>query len=198
MAVGDVFRFAVIGNNQGIDELVNVHHYVQTSAGGDDEGVDLIDAWVANVMPSFLDTFSELCSLVGFQVRNINQPEFGTDYSLPASENGTLTGEMVPPQVAPVISWRTGLIGRRRRGRSFGWPINEGSQNAGQMSLTLQALLTEYANDALAFAGGAAYEKVIYSNIEGATPPVLVTTVNSVVVDVILGSQRRRKPGVGS
>ena len=198
MAVGDVWRLAVIGSNQGIDELVNVHHYLQTTVGGDDFGVDLIDAWHASCGLEYVTVFSDLCLLVGYQVRNLTQPEFGTDYSLPTAINGERTGQMLPPSIAPVVSWRTGLIGRRRRGRTYTWPGSEDDQNAGQMSLTWQGLLSAWAATALNISGDANYNKVIFSSDEDYDPPTLVTPVQGFVIDALLGSQRRRRPGVGS
>lgn len=198
MAIGDVYRLAVIGSNQGIDELVNVHHYLQTTTGGDDFGVDLIDAWHADSGLTYVNCFSDQCLLVGYQVRNLTQPEFGTDYSLPASEPGTRIGHMLPPSNAPVVSWRTGLIGRRRRGRTYTWPGSEDDQNAGQMSATWQGLLSAWAATALLVTGTATYSKVIYSPDPDGVGPALVTPVQGAVIDLLLGSQRRRRPGVGS
>lgn len=198
MALNDVFRLSVVGSNQGISELVNVHYYQQISAGAGVTGADLVEAWVAAALPSFLTTFSSSCFVSGFEVRNMTQPEFGVDVAVDPIENGTRAGQMLPPQNAPVISWRTGLIGRRRRGRSYGWPGSEDDQNAGQMNVAWQTSLALYAAAAIEVANLATYHKVIYSDHDDLVPPLLVTPVTNAVVDVILGSQRRRRPGVGS
>lgn len=198
MALNDVFRLSVVGSNQGISELVNVHYYQQISAGAGVTGADLVEAWVAAALPSFLTTFSSACFVSGFEVRNMTQPEFGVDVAVDPIENGERTGQMLPPQNAPVISWRTGLIGRRRRGRSYGWPGSEDDQNAGQMNTAWQTSLALYAAAAIEVANLATYHKVIYSDQPDLDPPLLVTPVTNAVIDVILGSQRRRRPGVGS
>lgn len=198
MAQNDIFRLSVVGAGASSQELINVHYYRQLTAAGDDDGVLLIDNFHALVAPAMMACISEAIVLTGYEVRNITQPEFGQDYSLPSAVAGDITGESLPPSSSAIVSWRSGLIGRRRRGRTYMWPTGESQQNAGQIGGAYQTLLTSFGNGAILFGTTNQYEKVIYSDIPGGSPDVLVSIVTGVVVPIFLASQRRRRPGTGS
>lgn len=198
MALNDVLELAVIGSTAAGGELVNVYHYIQTTGVGDNPGVNLIDGWVANVSGDYADIIAPTVSITGFRVRNKTQPTFGTDYTLPSPILGTLTGHALPPQTAAVISWRTGLIGRRFRGRTYVWPATEDVQNEGQWGVGYVSALTAFGSSALTFTqAGFGYTLCVYSE-NSETPGVIATVVQSVVVDQYARSQRRRQVGVGS
>lgn len=198
MALNDTLELIVIGSTGAGAELINRHTYIQVAGSGDDAGVNLIDAWVADAMPAYQDVIADTVSILGFRVRNLTQPTFGTDYTLPTPEQGVITGEVLPPQNAAVISWRTGLIGRRYRGRTFVWPTGENQQNEGQWSNAYVTALTDFGNAALTIDNGAyTYQRCVYSS-ESETPGVVSTIITSVVVDQFVRGQRRRQVGVGS
>jgi hypothetical protein len=202
MAIGDVYRLAVVGIGSAGQELINVYHYEKTAGGDDDAGVLLIDAWVANLSVDYAGLISNLCAIIGFEVRNLDQPEFGTDYTLPEAVQGSQPGEMLPPQTSAVISWRTGFIGRRRRGRTYVWPAGEANQNAGQWNGPYLTLLAAFGAEAIDIsdAGLNVWRMVIYSKPVDppGVPPILVTPVSSVVIPTFTATQRRRRVGVGS
>jgi hypothetical protein len=202
MALEDVYRVAVVGIGSAGQELINVYHYRKSAGSADNSGVLLIDAWTSNLGPDYAALISELCAIIGFEVRNLNQPEFGTDYTLPEAIQGTQEGEMLPPQTSAVISWRTGFIGRRRRGRTYVWPAGEANQNAGQWNGPYLTLLAAFGAAATTISSGTdVWELVIYSAPDTdppPSPPVLVTPVTSAVIPTFTASQRRRRVGVGS
>lgn len=196
MAIGDIFRLSVQGLGPNAQQVVNVFHYVQTDTVGDDAGERLCQAWVEDVLPQFVDVFVDDCLVQRLEARNVTQPQFGFDFDLASPEPGTLTGEVLPAQVAAVISWRTGLVGRSRRGRSYLWPANEASQNLGQWVPTYLSAVAAFGNSAMAIqesVSGADYNLVIWS--ETLTASFLVS---SFIVDEITGTQRRRRPGAGA
>lgn len=108
--------------------------------------------------------------------------------------NGTQAFASLPGNVAACISWRTGLSGRTRRGRSYiaGLPINARTGDS----------LTEGNIGALVDAG----EALIADCLDGGYPLVvasyqlnnaprttaLLTPVTNVIVDARLDTQRRR------
>lgn len=202
MALNDVYRMALVGVGSAGQQLVNVHHYQQVAGTGSDEGLQLIDAWVAQASASWADCVGVDNLMTQIQIRNITQPEKGMDYSLPTPIPGEMTGEGLPPQTAGIISWRTGLIGRRRRGRTFMFPAGESAQNNGQWNSGHLSNLNDYGLIMLELdSAGTSYQMVIYSAPDTTPPPspaVLVTPVTGVVIPIYTASQRRRRVGVGS
>jgi hypothetical protein len=132
MAVGDLYRLAIVGVGQQTQELVNVHYYEARTSDPDDKGTGLIDAWAATVSAAMAACISDQILIVRLEARNVDQPTQGQDYSLSPAIAGDLVGETLPPIVSARIRWTTGLIGRRTRGATSMWPTTEGSQNAGQ------------------------------------------------------------------
>lgn len=107
---------------------------------------------------------------------------------------GTGVDPAMAPQVALVVSWKTGNLGARYRGRTYLGPlaqdINEGD---GVASIAAAAAIQAAADDLVDAIAGIAHT--------GVTPPALVvysrkyaaaTSVSSVVVNRRLDTQRRR------
>lgn len=196
MALNDIFRLAVVGQGPQGQELVNVHYYRQNTTDPNNDGTPLGFGWVAQVAPLYALCISNTTSILRLQIRNVTQPTFGIDYTTGLPIAGLLAGEALPPQTAFIVSWRTGLIGRSRRGRTFVWPPNEASQASGQLSGGYLAALNNFATQSLTVtgAGGApVYLKVVFSEVL-----TQAFTINSFTVPQFSGSQRRRRTGSGS
>lgn len=197
MAVNDIYRMAVEGIGPNGQELVNVFHYRQEGLGGDDAGEELINAWQEDVQALFLDCFSASVALVNISVRNLTQPTLGTDRPVSPAEPGSISGDSLPPTSAAVITWLTGLIGRRHRGRTYIWPAGESSQTGGQISGGYDTTLGLFAAAALSIQEGtlgSIYTMVVHSEVDdGADTPVTIYRVNQ-----FLATQRRRRVGVGA
>lgn len=196
MAINDVFRLSVEGLGPNAQQVVCVFHYRQTGALGDDSGEDLCDAWENTLVGAWADIISADCLITKLEARNVTQPLFGFDHAIEPNVPGTLVGQTLPPMNSAVISWRTGLIGRSRRGRNYVWPAGEAEQNLGQWTPTYLTAVGVFATAALAITdvvSGAEYALVVWSPTLSAS-----TTVTSYQVDALVGTQRRRRPGRGS
>lgn len=195
MTQGDVFRMAIVMNGAASQEMVNVHHYEQTNVGLNDDGIFLKDAWVNDAQAAWQAAVSNTVTIVKFEIRNLTKPTFGVDFTPPVAIAGTLTGDSLPPTAPAIISWRTGLIGRSYRGRSYMPPANELQQNGGQLTGSYPVLLDAYASAMLNISEttGMTYRMVIHSDTAGVDTPV-----NSYVIPIFLATQKRRRPGVGS
>lgn len=196
MAIGDIFRLSMEGIGPNAQEVVNVFHFRQATSTGSDTGEELCVAFEEDIVPLYATLISDDCLITKLEARNVTQPLFGFDYPISPQVPGDLSGETLPSMVAAVVSWRTGLIGRSRRGRSYVWPTTEAQQNLTQWIPTYITLLETWAiamSNITDSGSGATYIHCVWST-------VLATdfTVTSAIVDPIAGTQRRRRPGRGS
>jgi hypothetical protein len=151
MAVNDVTKLAFIHSMVGADgDIIVTHHYRQTQAGSANYGVAeaveaLVDFWQAIAQQDWLFSQSDRLVLESIQARSITDPTIGFDRAVGAA------GDLPPVglgttslRVAPVVSLRTGLIGRSFRGRNFLPPPNETDIENGALEASLVALIDEY------------------------------------------------------
>jgi hypothetical protein len=158
---------------------------------------DVIDAWQNSAQPEYLASLSDVTDLEVIQVRGITNPEFGTDQSV------SLAGEVVSgglgiisPRSAPVVSLRTGLIGRSFRGRSFLMSPNENETVNGALSVNLQSVIDDYYNAALQITGpvsGNVYRMTIFSKTLSTEESLVDNLVTNFIIRVNVGSQRKRR-----
>lgn len=108
--------------------------------------------------------------------------------------NGTTAFASLPSNVAAVISWRTGLAGRTRRGRTYyaGIPIT--SRTGDTMSEGLQTALVSAGEALIGACNDGDYPLVVASYQFNKAPrtTALLTPVTTVIVDRRLDTQRRR------
>ena len=205
MSTGDTYKLAVQSNFTGTDQIVNVFHYRQTQDTGltSNKALALILAWQNSCQAEYLANLSSRMTLELFQARGVDGSTEEAEVN--STDNGTGgAGDLVPLQSAPVISWRTGQAGRRKRGRTYMPPIEEALQDAGNLNATQIGRMEDFAAVALEIAtsDGDEFEMVIYSPEDlSATPPrpnTLITKVTASIAQSVIGSQRRRRQGVGS
>lgn len=200
MAVGDIYRLAAIGVGRQNQQLVNVWHYKQLdptiiiSAG---EG--LTAAWVDQVQAAFLKTFAGGAALQSLSVRGVSDPTYGFDLDIDGHPSGTGgSGDELPPMNAAVITWKTGLIGRSYRGRTFCWPISESSQAHGVCTSGYLADLQSFGDTAIVVSNvllpqNGSWQMVIHSATHGVN-----TLVTQAVARPQIHLQRRRGANVGA
>lgn len=205
MATGDTYRLAIQSNFTGVDQIVNVFHYRQTADGGAEPNKALacILAWGVTAEASYLDLLSARITLELFQAKGVDGST--EEAELGVTLNGTGgSGDIVPLTSSPIISWRTGQAGRRKRGRSYLPPAEEANQDAGNLTSGAITELEAFAAAALLVDTGEGdeFELVIFSpeNLT-ASPPrsgTIITPVTAAIVRSNMGTQRRRRQGVGS
>jgi hypothetical protein len=196
MAQNDVFSLTLVQQGPAFaQEIINVLHYRQTSVIGSDDGESLANAWLGSAANEWQDVVNVGVVLTSLRVRNITQPLFGVDFAVTPPLTGTRLGESFPATSAAVLSLRTGLIGRSRRGRMYLAPGSEADQNAGQISGGYATSLALFADaiKVVADVDGSSYALVVWSELlQVATP------VTDILIDQILGTQVRRRPGRGA
>jgi hypothetical protein len=134
------------------------------------------------------------------------------------STTGTAATDMLPPQCALVWTIKTGLAGRRRRGRSYVFGLPETAQaNGTWVAATITAMTTNL-NNLYAFFGpsgsdpqfllgvwsertasGCEYvgNPPTYQNVETPHPENAFNMSNDYTIRPVVYSQRRRTVGVG-
>lgn len=135
----------------------------------------------------------ESVSLVGIQVRQYD-PTFPQAVDLNVVPiPGIQTGDPEPGNVTSTISWRTGLAGRKYRGRLYvpGYATAQTAVDDTLISIAVSAL-TQAASNFLVSALPAGTNPVIFHVATN-----LTSRITSFVVENILDSQRRRLPARG-
>lgn len=127
--------------------------------------------------------------MTGTQLVSIRAYNALQEYTASVGENGTQSGLGDSPQLSALVQKRTGLVGRRNRGRMY-WPhvledgdVNYAGQVAGAKVTALQTVATELES---AFAAFDAQLMLFHNDVSDATP------VTSLVVQAQVATQRRR------
>lgn len=211
MAAGDTYQLAIIGICNG-QKIVNTHHF-RAEAGGDLSSAIATD-WDTNLKTSFLALLPPTYSIQQYKCVQIN-PE--GPVGVEQAPTGTVTGGVGTVagglNVAQVLKWTTGFVGRSRRGRTFIGPmaierVSGGTLIAGQVTNGA----TYITNMLARYGAGGAFEAtarlVIWSPTLAAAssqnPPPAMGSALSASAYVLAGvsiaqakSQRRRDIGVG-
>lgn len=197
MASGSIYKVALLGSDFFGNDLVTTLHYrAEENTIFDTQAQDLAQAVVEDLEEPFLDTFAGGCTLNGITVRGVTDPLEGWDEIFNTPQSGTVAGDPMPTYVSPRITWLTGVVGRRFRGRQFLWPITDSVFVVNAWTSAFEALLNSYASAANLIGDGigtAQYQQVVYSRTYDIATPVVSHRINPYP-----GTQRRRSPGVGS
>lgn len=193
MAVGDIYRLAVRSTYNNIDDIVNVLHYRQELVVVGNPAEDLANQWATDLMTLYTALFPGAISVTDITVRPIPPATEFFDLSL-TPQAGAQPGQVLPLFSAPIITWRSDFIGRSKRGRSYLPPLSESFQDAGTIDAAVIAGMDNYAIAAMQLLelGIPQWQLVVYSATLGSAVPV-----TGHVSRPLLGSQRRRKQGVG-
>jgi hypothetical protein len=156
--------------------------------------------WWENTYAANITTSVNLREVVTTYMGDENGDQY--TYAPDTTTTGDVSSQALPNETSVCISLRSGLRGRSARGRwfMFGIPIaalvdanNISGSYASASVAALQTLI-----NAVTTGGNM---PVIVSYISGGVPrpggPVYFTIETALLVDTVVDSQRRRKPGVG-
>jgi len=192
MATGDIWRVSIEGEAL-TDSFVNVLHY-QEGFGWDGDLASLAQGIWDGIGATYVAMLADSYTATNLSLRGVTNPTQGFDLAL--SDPGTQTGDRLPTQTAGVITWRTGLIGRSYRGRSYIGPMVETVSNGGYISSPQLAVMDTFADAAKtiieALPGTGVLQLGVYSRKLSQ-----FTAVTAHESQQIMGTQRRRRPGVG-
>jgi len=199
MAIGDVARLAVENENSAQDDFINVFHYRQLAlqAGGKGTLEAATLAWLNVVYPLYAACISDKIGLRRVQTRFMPLSPAVYEF-IGTGEKGLQTGDAVPNQIAPIVSWRTGSVGRSYRGRTFLPPCAAQSCPGPNLAGGQLVLMDAYAQASYlvddTLNGNGIWELVIWSETIGGVS----ASVQSHVIPGAPGVQKRRRQGVGS
>lgn len=188
MAINDIYRLAVeCGAVNASGLVVNVFHYRQTTVNPVSSGAaELVNAFNTSLSALYVACFSSSAQLESYKARNLTVPTEGFDLTRGTPLAGTVTGDMIAPQNAELISWRTGLIGRSYRGRTYLPPTGESAVgSAGALGAGQLAAMAAFATAAMsiaATANWAGFQLLVYSPTLGTGTPVTSYAVRGGIV----------------
>lgn len=198
MANGDIIRLAI--NGQGPNGLnVNVLHFRQIVEGTElNVAQACAAAWFDEGLTPFKATFSSRLAVTLVQARGVIQtgPLEAFDFPIVAGNGSQGATDLLPGQDSAVMALKSGQAGRSKNGRQYMWPILEANQVDGKITAAQVTAIENYGNAILTIvdpASGAEFELVVYSRKNISAVPVTTITVNA-----LIGSQRRRREGVGA
>lgn len=153
----------------------NVQHVVLDAVTGTvvtDE--DFAADYEAQFAPLYKDIMADSGTFYGVKVQVIKPTRFDAQYSIAARGVGTLIGEQLPPQIASVVSLKTGYADRTKMGRMYLPAASEaendatGRPGAGYLA-DVQALASSFVAGAVVTVGGGSvsWKPVIYSRKNG-------------------------------
>lgn len=149
---------------------------------------------------SYRQAIPDDIALTQVQVRKYDPTApLGFDLEVNPAIAGALPGEVLPGNVTSTVSWRTGLAGRRFRGRIYIPGLNEGNVDSQDLiSSTIVNLLSSAAISLISSALTNGKLTIFHAPKEVPTPfDNTSTDVLTSVVENIVDSQRRRLPGRG-
>lgn len=93
-------------------------------------GEDLVQAWIGEVETLYLSIMHSDWFIDSYAVTNLPAGEVLYELGRGSTFAGDLGGDALAPQLAGLISWRTGTTGRTGRGRTYLPPTSETQSQA--------------------------------------------------------------------
>jgi len=191
-----VAKVSMVGNRD-TRQWVNTFHVAKTNGVPWNAG-DLLT--IATAFKAQWDGFwKPICGTIVdldvIQVRKLDPSDpLALDYTTGLPSAGTLGTALEAANVTLALSWRTGLAGRKFRGRFYFPSIadNQTTQDDRALSALVAAFNALLDNLWNAPVAAGPYELVVFHLVDST-----FTAITSWVVDAILDSQRRRLPGRG-
>lgn len=203
MPMGDIYKVTIIGELHG-SATNNVLHF----EGSNNLAtlVDIVTQVIDCVRTALLPALSNEWILRGVKGQTIH-PVLSDEHFIGGNPGdvGSVVNEGLPAMSAGLIQIRTGLGGRRNRGRIFIAGIPENGHNTTRLTTPELALLAAFAtclankfisaNSVHPYYLGVLSRKTIQAgqNIPQSFKRATVLTTTN-----LLASQRRRRPGVGA
>jgi hypothetical protein len=188
-------------DGQKIENRVMIDNLAVVDAGSLLEVATLVWDWWELTYAPLLPTTVTLNEVVTTDMSAIDGPQF--TYAPDATTTGGIDGASLPNEVSLCVSLRSGNRGRSARGRFFfvGIP-NTAMANTNNVSPTFAGNAASALQTLVNSIDTSGRLLVIVSYVSEGVPrvggPVYYPVLSAVVVDTIVDSQRRRKPGVGA
>jgi len=229
MAAGDVYRFTATVTSQTYINQNTIA--VQTLPATDPDATarqlladDFMAIWRARQKNGYVwqtwqlrQLWGDGMSLVASECRREGGRVYGTTFTAPTT-GGNTTDNGLPPQNAMVVTLQTGLIGRRKRGRIYGFGLTEVDQSDGKWETatltaitgTLNTFFNKYKSGGTSpnyqlgvwserVASGCVWDPASKRHVQVDTPnpDQAFTPVSAYTLRNVVYTQRKRTLGVG-
>lgn len=198
---GDVLRITVNFLLPDGTQFQNVYHMIAqfVASFGDTTITDEIEAWVEGVYAAIITMVN---SGTTEQVSSVDKIAWtGSEWEVTANVGTfvpefvpTGAGDITPNQISPFVVFKTERP--RSVGRKFLFPVMETDQNQGILVGGAITLLVAYAAEVMTDITMAPLSTLI-PGIPRTAVNTFLTFLLAVVTDIV-GTQRRRRPGVGA
>lgn len=198
---GDVLRTTANFTLPDGTQYQNVYHHIAdfVASFGDSTIVTAIDTWLGNIYANLL---ARVNSGTTIQVCNVDKVAWdGTEWAVIANVGSTVpsfsptgSGDICPNQVSPFVVFKTQRP--RSVGRKFLFPALETDQNQGILVSALTTALVAYAAGVMVDINMAPLSDLV-AGIPRTAVDVFYPFLLAIVTDLV-GTQRRRRPGVGA
>lgn len=210
MAINDTIELAVIGVVSGQDHIHTLHFRDMAGAATPEQSI--IDDWQANCRDAYRALFfTAIPAAVSYRARQVcgSTPLRAPveEAEAPANSTGTrsASGEQLPPWLAKVVTERTALAGRSRRGRFYIGGLHEGDINGDAFVTTYNTAVQTYMTTLGRYLPGGAsasvFTLVVHSRLLAAVPGTQCqdssTPVTSLENRVRIATQKSRRAGSG-
>jgi len=158
LAVGDVVEGKIYCAAPG-DIGINVRHYKVTNVTGVVRPQDIVDLYFGYFDTAYANVMPTNCEVNSASLQKIFPlPKEDAAASTVAATPGTIADDLLPRQTCGIITLRTGLAGRKFRGRVYiPFPPENANDGAGQPTpayLTLLDAIATLHDDIITFAVG--------------------------------------------
>lgn len=188
----------VVHGTQGNQVMTTTHNYSTTpDLQNATEASDFAEQFWFQCGDAYRNVINGTMNIDFIEARTLypQTQNYAGIYYPPQPEPGLQSGDALPYNVAAAIQLKTGVRGRRYRGRVMMPAISETEVSGSNMSVSLITDLTFLAANLMTdiVVGNLIGDAVIASRVGGFLTPVVAA-----VVDYITDSQRTRLPGRGN
>lgn len=181
--------------------MVNVLHYRKLTGSGSPDLVTVLDNFRSSVATQFPSLVNARVNYDGCDVRPLDDPLVPEILNVTSASAGSVTGDPLSAALAVVISLKTSTRGRSFQGRKHFGGLSESDTDGGDelKAASLSAWITAAGNLTGTLSDGAGFTYtpcVLSTTLSGIflTPPYFTgADIDSVEVNPILGTMRRRK-----
>jgi hypothetical protein len=199
MSVGEIYRLTVVMSGPQGQDIVNQFTAEETAGfvvGFENNAAALIDAFQNDVEAFYAGCFHSTTKIVQYRAANVTTGLEVAELVLSSPVAGGLGGESLAPQVSAEVIWKTGLPGRRNRGKTYLPPGSETYSNGGEWLSAYASSVDAFANELASFGNAVTnggWKHVVYSAVAAAA-----RDRTSYRLWPYARTQRRRAYGIGS